>query len=183
MTYKSVNAQLGVNGLYSVDTLSPTTAATGSAGRWPQLGSITTAYDPATGIVSGGEFIYLSVPASTAIPAGTIVTWDQNYQVAAMATSLGGTGRSVAVAHTAYASNTSVTYAWFQIQGRVNVLKTAVAVPPASRLFISGTAGRIYATSSTGKGIVTMLSHNTATVASGTSTVLVFINRPHVTST
>ncbi len=180
MAYVANTPQQGMLDLYSLENTAPSSA---TLGRWPQLGSIVSANDTATGVTSGAEFIYLAIPASTAFPLGTIVTWDQNYTVAAMATSIGGTGRSVAVAHQAIASQSTVTYGWFQIQGRALVLKTAVAVPPASRLFISGTAGRIYVTSSTGKGIVTMLSHNTATVASGTSTVLVFMNRPHVTST
>jgi hypothetical protein len=60
------------------------------------------------------------------------------------------------------------------------IKKTAVAVPPATGLWLSGTAGRFYVTASTGKGIVGARSANLATIASGTSTVTCLINRPSI---
>ncbi len=144
------------------------------------LGQIVTGCDNAATINAGGEFIYLAVATSTAIPLGTIVVWDaSNYRATAMPTSSGNTARPVAVAINAITSDANnVQYAWFQIQGRAAVLKTAVTVPTNSRLFISGTAGRFHLAASAGKTIVGARTANAASVTSTTSTVLVDLYRP-----
>jgi hypothetical protein len=96
-----------------------------------------------------------------------------------MPTSSGNTARPVAVAINAITSDANnVQYAWFQIQGRAAVLKTAVTVPTNSRLFISGTAGRFHLAASAGKTIVGARTANAASVTSTTSTVLVDLYRP-----
>lgn len=144
------------------------------------LGTIVTAYDQTHG---GGEFMYVSFPASTAVSAGSIMVWDGAYSAVVMPTSSASTGRKLGVCITAVSSSTSVQYGWVQISGTAAVLKTAVAVSPAVGIFVSGTAGRFYVTSSTGKMLMGMRTANTATIASGTSTVLVTFNRPNVTGT
>lgn len=163
----------------------PTTTAPGIAGLpsvtlEAQLGEIRVGTDPTLGYA---EFIYLKVPASTAIPYGTVVQWTSGYTVAALpvlATSK-NTGVSVAVAPVAIASNTAVQYSWFQIQGAAIVLKTAVQVTPTGvPVYASGTAGRIKLLTSAGGQITGMRTFNAATVTTTTSTVTVFMDRPRL---
>ena len=183
MAWVSTNDSIGLKDLIGVDTIAPGTGTLPGTPFWPFLGATVTGYETSTstiGIASGGEFIYLAIPASTTIAAGTIVTWNPSYQVAAMPTTSGNSGRPVAVAIQPITSSTSVQYAWFQRQGRVAVLKTAVTVPSDSRLFVSGTAGRFYVTASAGKQIIGARTVNAASITSTTSTVLVYIDRPTI---
>lgn len=139
------------------------------------LGTIVRGRDTATG-GGGGEFIYLLGVASTVV--GSLVTYNATtFQTTLSPTNATTDGSPLAVAMSA---NVASQYGWYQIAGMAVIKKTAVAVSPASGLWLSGTAGRVYATASTGKGIVGARSANLATVASATSTVTVLINRPAI---
>lgn len=139
------------------------------------LGTIARARDTATG-GGGGEFIYLLGVASTVV--GSLVTYNATtFQTTLSPTNATTDGSPLAVAMSA---NVASQYGWYQISGMAVIKKTAVAVSPSSGLWLSGTAGRVYATASTGKGIVGARSANLATVASATSTVTVLINRPAI---
>lgn len=157
----------------------------------PTLGEIVQAYCPELGF---GEFILLAVPASTAVPVGTIVQWTDQYSVSAAVTA-GKTGAPLAVSvascsvssgvpvaatdGSGIASNsTNVMYSWFQITGRAWTLKTAVQVTPAAAIYASGTAGRFYVTASTGKGYIGARAAP-GTTTSTQSTALVYLNRPN----
>ena len=93
----------------------------GSANNaWPGL--IVPAYDSM--LRSGGEFIYASVPVSTAIASGTWVELTFSLSsgkitVTAQAWAGGAnSGKTLAIAYAAIASDASnVQYAWFQISG------------------------------------------------------------------
>lgn len=141
------------------------------------LGKIIAATDATYG---GGEFIYLLGVASTVV--GSLVTWAATtYQTTLSPTNATSDGYPLAVAMSA---NVASQYGWYQIAGLAVIKKTAVAFPPATGLWLSGTAGRVYATASTGKGIVGARTANLATVASATSTITAVLNRPaieHVT--
>lgn len=170
----------------------------------PQLGQKIKAWEPTLGF---GEFIYLAVPLSTAIPLGTLVSWQFSGGLASGGTPLGGgsaynavavpvkgtaqkTGAPVAVCVSStspnsgagIASNASaVQYAWFQIGGAAQVLKTAVQVAPVATesgagVYISGTAGRVYLTSSAGGQILGARLANSFTVTATASAILVYLN-------
>jgi hypothetical protein len=149
-------------------------AATDTVQNHP-LGAIVRARDTATG-GGGGEFIYLLGVASTVV--GSLVTYSATtFQTTLSPTNATTDGAPLAVAMSA---NVASQYGWYQISGMAVIKKTAVAVSPSSGLWLSGTAGRVYATASTGKGIVGARSANLTTVASATSTVTVLINRPAI---
>lgn len=140
-----------------------------------QLGEKKDCWDATLGSATA---IFLKIPVSTAVPAGTVVNWDNNYQVRALpakATSA-GTGVPGAVAYTAASSSTSVQYGWFIIAGNVATLKTAVTAPPNSGIYASATAGRIYFTSSTKNQLLGARTQNTSTITTTTSTVIVYFN-------
>lgn len=187
-------------GWVSTDAPGPGPAATGlqnvatsvlpRAVLEPFLGQIRAATEPTLG---SGEFIYLAVPTSTAVPLGTVVTYSAStlpspYQVSAVpvkGTSQGsGVPLAVSVGSTSYNSGNGITsnstqiqYAWFQCGGNCQALKTAVQVAPGtSVVFVSGTAGRIYFTSSTKGAILGSRQANTATVTSTSSCVLINLN-------
>lgn len=180
MPYFANSNVIGVQTQSDVTTIAPGVSNLPGLVLESQLGEIRSGWDPTLG---AGEFIYLRIPASTAIPLGTVVQYTgSNYTVAALpvlATSK-NTGVPVAVAPYAIASNTAVQYGWFQIQGNATVLKTAVAVSPSSKVYASGTAGRIKVLTSAGGEITGMRSSNTATVTSTTSTVTCYLNRPSI---
>ena len=124
----------------------------------------------------GGEFIYLLGVASTVV--GSLVTYNATtFQTALSPTNATTDGSPLAVAMSA---NTAGRYGWYQISGLASIKKTAVPFAPSTALWLSGTAGRVYTTASTGKGIVGARSANLTTVASATSTVTVLINRPSI---
>ena len=187
MTFVAIDPTIGnidISVLASATLGSPGPSDLPSFVAQTQLGQITKAWDPTLG---GAEFIYLQIPASTAFPLGTVVVWDAaggatagGYvaTIAPVGGTMKATGQSVAVTLFAIASNTSVQYGWFQIQGVASVLKTAVTVSPATAVYFSGTTGRITNVSSTGKQILGARVASTATVTSTTSTVLVYIDRP-----
>lgn len=177
MAYTFSSNVLGAPDVTVTTTIAPGVANLPSNVLEPQLGEIRTGWDSTYG---SAEFIYLKIPASTAIAAGIVVQWTAGYTVAALpvlATSK-NTGHQVAVNNTAIASSTSVQYGWFQIQGQTLVLKTAVAMSPDAVVYASGTAGRIKALTSAGGQITGMRVASVASVTSTTSTVLVYMNRP-----
>lgn len=141
----------------------------------PQLGQIIRGWEPSLGF---GEFIYLAVPVSTAVPLGTVVTWNTgtlaNYTVAVIPTTAkGGESAAVCVANTVgvtggITSNaTQIQYAWFQIGGIAQTLKTAVIHTLSGRVFVSATAGRIMVTSAVGTMLIgaRFVSSNSATIS------------------
>lgn len=125
-----------------------------------------------------GDFVYMQFPASTAFALGILLQWDKNYLVTTVPA--GGTSKGTGVALgtivAAVSSNTSIQYGWVQVQGQVPVLKTAVAIAPQIPLYISATAGRVKAVSSTQQILIGARSANTATTTSTTSTVVVYLN-------
>jgi hypothetical protein len=169
MPYVSKSVEIGVQPINLLET---------TASPLHQVGSIIPATDATLG---SAEFIYLRIPASTAVPLGTVVQWNSAYTIAVLpvlATSK-NTGVKVAVNVTAIASNTSVQFGWFQIQGAAVVLKTAVQVTPTGvPVYASATAGRIKLLTSAGGQITGMRTFNAATVTTTTSTVTVFLDRP-----
>jgi len=188
MTFVASNPRLGIVDISTVTTTAPGNSGLPSVSLEPFLGEIVTAYNNATGVASAAEFIYLQIPTSTAIAAGTLVQWTSTgtnasptFYVAAalpvLATSK-NTGNSVGVCVAAVSSSTSVQYAWFQIQGVATVLKTAVTVSPNVVIYASGTAGRFKVLTSAGGQILGARTANPATVTSTTSTVLVYLDRP-----
>lgn len=167
------------------NTTGYTTTAPGNAGLptsplEPQLGEIRSGWDSTLG---WAEFIYLKVPTSTAITAGLLYQWTGTYTVAVLpvlATSK-NTGHQVALAVASLTSDsTNVNYGWFQISGLGTVYKTAVAATPDAKVYASATAGRIKLLTSAGGEIVGMRIAATATVTSTTSTVTVYLSRPHM---
>lgn len=144
-----------------------------STTQYHPLGRIRKATDATLG---DGEFIYLLGVASTVV--GSLVTYAATtYQTTLSPTNATSDGYPLAVAMSA---NVASQYGWYQISGLAVIKKTAVAISPATGLWLSGTAGRVYATASTGKGIVGARTANLTTVASATSTITALINRPAI---
>lgn len=136
------------------------------------LGMIARAKDPTFG---EGEFICLAGVASTVI--GSLVTYNQVGFITALCPSTANLAQPVAVAMSA--NILATTFGWYQIGGVAVVKKTAVKVNPNVAMFISGTAGRVFPTATTGKAILGARSANTATIASATSTINMILDRPH----
>jgi hypothetical protein len=122
--YICTSPELGNIDLTQIDTTPPGPYnLTGTMGRanncWP--GMIVRAYDPM--LRSGGEFIYASVPTTTAIASGTWVelTWSfSSGKITTTAQAWAGgasSGKTLAIAYQAFASSTPVQYGWFQISG------------------------------------------------------------------
>lgn len=180
---------LGILDIGFVSTDAPGVSPLPKAIFEPPLGQVIRAVEPTLG---SGEFIYLAVPLSTAIPLGTVVSYTLNganqYQVVAVpakgTSQKTGVPLAVCVASTVYnngagitSNASSVQYAWFQCGGNAQVLKTNVQVAPGtSGVYISGTAGRIYFTPSAGGQILGSRQSNTATVTSTSSCVLIYLN-------
>jgi len=133
-----------------------------------------------TGFASGsanygaGEFMYLKGVASTIV--GSLVTYDPLNHTTTLAPNTANLNNPVAVA---MGASVAGQWGWYQIGGVAVIKKTGVPVSPGVNVFLSGTAGRIKSTTATGKQIVNAKAVNAATVAAGTSTVPVLINRPH----
>lgn len=137
------------------------------------VGTIVRAKDSTLG---EGEFIYL--PTTASVTLGNIVSYRQSASgvYTAVRTPSGtASGASLAVA---MATGQATCFGWFQIAGTAPVLKTAVIVSSNKPLYVSATAGRVKQIASTGRGILSMVSGNTAAVASATSTVTATFNRP-----
>jgi hypothetical protein len=145
-------------------------AATSTTQNLP-LGYKVGAYDPTYGY---GEFIYLAGVASTAI--GSLVTYNQLTGATTLAPSTAHLAQPLAVAMAANTSTTS--YGWYQVFGAAVIAKTATKVSPAVPLFLSGTAGSVFATATSGKEVLNCVSINAATVASATGTITAQIAYP-----
>lgn len=177
MTYTFSSNVLGDPDISTQPIIAPGIANLPSVVLEAQLGEIRTGWDP---VLGSAEFIYLKIPASTAITQYLCYTWTAGYTLIVLpvlATSK-NTGDWVAVAPVAVPSNTAVQYGWFQIQGQTPVLKTAVQVLPNVVVYASATAGRIKVLTSAGGQITGMKTFNAATVTSTTSTVTCFLSRP-----
>lgn len=184
MAYVITTPQLGDIDLSAVYTVLgvPGIGVLPSTPMMTQLGQIVQAYDPVLGY---GEFILLQVPKSTAVPAGTLATWQVAtgplYYSYVINPTTASTGAPVAVAINAVASNaTYVQYTWFQVRGQVSILKTAVKGLPNNLIALSGTAGRVLFTQSTGKTILGARTANVTTITTTTSLVPVILGTPPV---
>lgn len=121
-----------------------------------------------------GEFIYLLGVASTVV--GSVVSYNATTYQTTLLPSTANLGTPVAVAMSA---NVASQYGWYQIEGLAVAKKTAVQCTPQGKIYISGTAGRIFITSTSGKQILGAKAANLTTVTSTTSTLTVLIQRPH----
>jgi hypothetical protein len=139
------------------------------------LGTIVGAVDPTYGY---GEFIYLLGVVNTVV--GLAVSYNATtYQT----TVLASTANLATPVAWAMSANVASSYGWYQIEGNVVALKSAVKSDPAvnaNRIYISATAGRVMQTSVAGKCILGASRANLTTVTSTTSTTVLTVNRPHV---
>ena len=185
MAFVITTPQLGDIDLSAVYTVLgvPGIGVLPSTPTWTQLGQIVTAYDPVQGY---GEFILLQIPVSTAVPVGTLATWNalstgKFYYSYVINPTTASTGAPVAVAINAVTSNaSSVQYTWFQVRGNTSILKTAVKGLPNNAVALSGTAGRVLFTQSTGKTVLGARTLNTTTITTTTSLVPVVLGVPPV---
>ena len=136
------------------------------------LGTLCRAWDETYG---EGEFIYLLGVASTVV--GSLVTFNATTYQTALSPDTAAFQAPVAVAMSA---NVASQYGWYQVSGNAVVKKTAVAVTPQVKIYQSATTGRVMPTSASGKMILGAKTANLTTIASGVSTVVVTINRPHM---
>jgi hypothetical protein len=152
----------------------PIITDTGTVKKIP-LGTVVRATDPTYG---AGEFIYLLGVANTV--AGLAVSYNATtFQT----TVLASTANLACPVAWAMSANVASQYGWYQIEGLIPALKTAVKADPAvnaQRIYISATIGRVMQTSVAGKCLMGAARANLTTVTSTTSTVVLSINRPHV---
>lgn len=180
MAYTFAENQSGLLQIANIDTgvTSPSGVSSGSATVIPTppnvLGKIVRADDPTYG---EGEFILLLGVAATEV--GLVVKYNATTYQTVVATNTANQDVPVAVAMSA---NLAGTFGWYQIAGNAVVKKTAVAVTPQVTVFLSATAGRVKVLASAGLQVVAARSANLTTIAAGTSTVTVTINRPHLQS-
>lgn len=160
MAYTPTNPEAGIQPI----------AQTSTTQNHP-LGFKASAYDPTYGF---GEFVYLAGVGSTAV--GSLVTYNQLTGATTLAPNTAHLAQPLAVAMAANTSSTS--YGWYQVQGAAVITKTATKVSPGVPLFLSGTAGSVFATATSGKEILNCVSINAATVASATGTITAQIAWP-----
>lgn len=134
------------------------------------LGKIVKAVDPTLGF---GEFIYLLGAANTL--AGLVYSYNATTFQTTVLPSTANLGVPIAVAMSA---NVAAQYGWYQIEGMATVLKSAVAVTPQAKVYISGTTGRLMPTSASGKQILGAKYANLTTVTSTTSSAVMLVSRP-----
>lgn len=142
------------------------------------FGTIARGWDPVYGF---GEFTYLKGASSNF--AGAIGTYITNTGAFSLSTTSGVLAGGAPVAVSLSAATASQ-FGWFQIAGDAILYKTAVAVEPhlGTKVYLSGTAGRVMPTSVAGRQVLGARFANAATIASGTSTIIVTINRPSLKS-
>ena len=164
MAFYPTENQIGLKAFANIDT---TTAL--------PFGTIVRGVDSASG-KGGGEFIYLPGVASTVV--GSLVTYNPIAKTTTLCPDTANLAQPVAVAMAAVA--TTGNFGWYQIAGVAVIKKGAVSVLPNVPVFIgtAAGAGRITSLASAGKELLNARSVNTTTIASGTSTVNVLINRP-----
>ena len=159
--------------------ITPALAVSASSTPAVTPGKIVRMKDPTYG---EGEFIYLTCLSGQTL--GQLVTFTvqsavgtPSHTAVALTTSTKNQARPVAVAMAANATG-AANFGWFAIGGSVLIKKTALKVSPGAKVFLGTTSGRIGAASGSGKQVLNAITTNTATVASATSTVLVYVNRP-----
>lgn len=160
MAYKIVSPQIV-----------PQMIADTSTTQMVPLGTIVRGVDPTYG---EGEFIYLLGVANTVV--GILVSYNATTYQTTLLPSTANLGTCVAVAMSA---NVASQYGWYQIGGLAVMKKTAVTCTPQGKIYISGTTGRIFITSTSGKQILGAKAANLTTITSTTSTLTVLIDRPH----
>lgn len=165
MAFKPLETIQGVVDFTNIDA---------SANRTVTVGTVIRGVDALSGAGGGAEFIYL--PGNASLITGALVSYNPVTKVVTLSANATKQGFPVAVAMSANTATTS--YGWYQIAGVATIKKTAVKVSPGVRVYQSGTAGRIFSTSTTGEVILNAITVNAATVASATSTVQVLIQRP-----
>jgi hypothetical protein len=168
-----VENRLGIQPISQTNAALPSQYQVGQSPEFGQahpLGTIVRAYDTTLG---EGEFIYLAGVSATAV--GSLVYYNPLAGTSTLTPNTGSTNYPVAVAMSA---NLKTQYGWYQINGVATILKTAVKISPSSKIWQSATTGRVFSTSTAGKQIFDAISVNAATVASGTSTIQVLIQRP-----
>lgn len=159
MTYYCTENQLGVQPINVT-----------SAVQNHPLGKIVRASDVTLG---DGEFIYLLGAASTV--AGLVYSYNATTFQTVVLPSTAVLDTPVAVAMSA---NVAAQYGWYQIEGLATVLKSAVAVSPQAKVYISGTVGRLMPTSASGKQILGAKYANLVSVTSTVSSAIMLLNRP-----
>lgn len=152
----------------------PAILQTGTAG-FPPLGTVVNAKDTSTGGQGGCQFVVLK--CFSAQVAGIVVSYNQLTGVTTAVPNTANLGAPLAVAMAANASGTT-NFGYFQVGGAAVIKKSAIKVSPASKLYISGTAGRLMSTAASGKQVLEVISNNAATVLSATSTVTALIRFP-----
>ena len=172
MAYSFVENRVGLPAVTDIDSGVTMPNGTSAIPTPPAtLGMVARAFDPVYG---EGEFILLLGVASTEV--GSLVSYNATTYQTALAANTANLAGPVAVAMSA---NGAGTFGWYQIGGLAVMKKTAVAVSPQVAIYQSATVGRVMPTVATGKQLLGVRSANLATVASGVSTVIVSINRPH----
>jgi hypothetical protein len=137
------------------------------------LGKVVRAVNATYGV---GEFILLKAAASTLV--GSLVRYNATTWQATLNPNTANLAGPVAVAMAA--STSGGDFIWHQIGGLAVIKKTAVQVAPGVAVYQSATAGRIFATQTSGKQILGAKSANLTTVTSTTSTLVVLLDRPHM---
>ena len=159
MAYTITTSQLGFQNIADTSTV-----------KNHPLGTIVAGYDPTYG---AGEFVYLLGVASTVV--GSVVTYDLSTHQTVLSAVGGNIPRAVAFAMSA---NVAGQYGWYQIGGNAVAAKTATVSLAAGAAVGVLTTGLIAGTG-TGKEILGAAVAAVASAASGRTTVLVAINRPH----
>lgn len=160
MAYTPVPNELGIQPIANISTT-----------QNHPLGFKVGAYDPTLGY---GEFIYLNGVGSTAV--GSLVTFNQLTGATTLAPNTANLAQPVAVS---MAANTSATsFSWYQVYGAAVITKTAVKISPSSKLYLSATAGSVFATQTSGKQLQGVVTINAATVLSATGTITAQISYP-----
>jgi hypothetical protein len=155
--------------------------ASASSTKNVPLGTIVKAYDSTYG---EGEFIYLNGGASIT-SVGVVVQWTGNASVPSTftttkASSTSGIGANTQLLAVSMVACVAGTYGWFQIAGLATVRKIASIISAnRSALGLKTTLGRVGRGSASGKQVLGMRNSGIS-VAAATSTLLVFLDRPHV---
>ena len=174
MAYTFDEPKLGLLQITAVDAgFVPPNQATAIPTPPTTLGMICRAFDPTFG---EGEFIVLAGVANTVV--GLLVNYNTTSYTTTLMPSTANLAQPCAVAMSA--NILATTFGWYQISGVAVIKKTATKVSPNVALYQSATAGRVFATATSGKQILGCRSANAATIASATSTINAIIDRPHM---
>lgn len=167
--YYSIENRLGITSLMGIDSTNVDNTTVNN--RYPP-GTIVRGQDTTLGL--SGEFIYLPGCANNLL--GLCVSYNATTFATTALPSTANLDTPVAVSMSA--NTTTTNFSWYQIAGIATVLKTAVTITPQAKVYISGTAGRVFATSTSGKEILGAKFANLTTVTSTTSTMQVLLSRP-----